>query len=269
MRRVVHVTSGKGGVGKSMTSVAMIDHMRNVLKRPLAVYDADGLVGGVARIFCTRDEAGAPLEKQDPLTGVGFYNIRSSERSMLVDCLALGTDLILHDLAGGSLADVCRVMGDDVNMATSVDKLLASYDRRGYRLTLVHVLSPDQAATGSISQHLKLFGSRADHVVVRNLFWGQDFPFWSGFLDSRGAQRGGNTRRQFQELGGLEADLPPLQTVTAAKISSENLPPSRGQDATILSISEQDHCYNYLREVAGTKDSRGLGPLFDLLGASG
>ena len=104
-KRVILVASEKGGVGKSVFARSLVDHLRNS-GATVAAYDADGSVGALVRVLGTRD-GGSIVQPQDATAGVGIYNIRSDEqRATLLDCISEGAPLIVHDLAGGSLADL-------------------------------------------------------------------------------------------------------------------------------------------------------------------
>ena len=249
-KRVVLVTSEKGGVGKSVTARTLVEHLRLGGTR-VAAYDADGGVGSLLRVLGSRDEAGELLDEQDPTVGVGYYNIRADdERATLLNCVASGEPLIVHDLAGGSLADLARIS----DMGEGLDDLLAAFAGQGYRPIVLHLISSEVAATQSVARWIELAGDRVDHVAIRNTRWGKaeaDFPFWHGYIDGRGESRGGKIRRRvLEEFGGLEISLPPLPAGTFAKIDADALPFAVAADAARLTIAERSHVARYLRESA-------------------
>ncbi|MGH1575536.1 hypothetical protein ACRAWG_39115 (plasmid) [Methylobacterium sp. P31] len=149
-KRLVLVTSEKGGVGKSVTARTFVEYLREGGTR-VAAYDADGSVGGLVRVLGTRDGAGEVLDEQDPAIGVGYYNIRdAAESHTLLNCLGTQEPLIVHDLAGGSLADLTRI----TDMGEGLDDLLVAVDENGYRLTVLHLISsrsprPTRSPAGS------------------------------------------------------------------------------------------------------------------------
>ena len=217
----------------------------------MAAYDADGSVGGLIRVLGTRDEAGELLAEQDPTVGVGYYNIRDgAESHTVLNCLGTGEPLIVHDLAGGSLADLTRI----TDMGEGLDDLLAAVDENGYRVTVLHLITSEVAATRSVDRWIKLVGDRVDHVAVRNTRWGKaesDFPFWHGYTDGDGESRGGKVRtRLLEELGGLEISLPALPAGTFAKVDADALPFSAAASASRLTIVERSHVARYRREAA-------------------
>lgn len=246
-KRLVGVASEKGGVGKSVTARALVDYLRTQGTR-VAAYDADGGVGGLVRVLGTRDAEGRLGEEQSPVEGVSYYNVRAEgERNTLLDCIATGEGLIVHDLAGGSLADLMRI----VDGGDGIDGLLAAFDEHGYRLTILHLISPEVGSAGSVARWLELAGDRVDHVAVRNTRWGKaegDFPFWHGFTDGKGVQKGGKTRERLLSLGGVEIDLPSIPAGTFAKVDADNLPFSSASSDTSLTITERAHISKFVRE---------------------
>ena len=57
VKRVALVANEKGGVGKSVFTRTLVDHLRTSGKR-VAAYDADGSVGATARVLGSRDASG-------------------------------------------------------------------------------------------------------------------------------------------------------------------------------------------------------------------
>jgi len=249
-KRVVLVTSEKGGVGKSVTARTLVEHLRDGGTR-VAAYDADGGVGALLRVLGTRDAAGELLEEQDPGVGVGYYNIRADdERATLLNCVASGEPLVIHDLAGGSLADLARI----TDMGEGLDDLITAFAGQGYRPVILHLISSEVAATQSVARWIELAGDRVDHVAIRNTRWGKseaDFPFWHGYVDGNGQERGGKIRRRLlEEFGGTEISLPALPSGTFAKIDADDLPFAVAAAAPRLTIAERSHVARYLRESA-------------------
>jgi hypothetical protein len=249
LKRVVLIASEKGGVGKSVKARALIDHLRSEGVK-LAAYDADGSVGALVRVLGTRTGDGRLAPQQDPVKGVGYYNVRADgERNTLLDAIASGDEIIVHDLAGGSLADLTRV----VDGGEGLGGLLAAFGEHGYRLTIVHVISPEIGSAQSVARWIDLVGDHVDHIVVRNSRWGRseaDFPFWYGFTDGQGVSKGGKTREKLHALGGLEIDLPALPAGTYAKTDAENMAFSAAAANVALTITERAHIAKFRRDYA-------------------
>src|ERR1051325_4570772 len=93
-KRVLLVGSEKGGVGKTPWCISFVDYVRAQRGGRVAAFDADGSVGGLVKMLGSRDDVGKLLEHQDPLSGIGFYNIRSEERVQLLDAIASNEPLV-------------------------------------------------------------------------------------------------------------------------------------------------------------------------------
>ena len=251
VKRLVLVVCNKGGVGKSVVSRALTDLYRNSSKSA-HVFDADGGVGSVLSAYGTRGADGRLSHDQDPASGVGYYDIRSdSSRNTLLDSLGSGASLILHDLAGGSLGELKRIVDD----GDGVDGLLDAIEGQGYRVVLMHVLSNVQGATASVREYLDAFGDRADHVAVINKAWGKDdtdFPFWFGYQRPDGSKVGGKTRDDLLSGGGVEIHFPALQPGTFAKVEAANVPYSSAEKSDDLTITERAHLSKFNKSAAAS-----------------
>lgn len=260
-KRLVLVVCNKGGVGKSVVSRALTDLYRSSAKSA-HVFDADGGVGSLLSAYGSRNGDGRVSAEQDPATGVGYYDIRSdSSRNTLLDSLGSGAAIILHDLAGGSLGELKRIVDD----GDGVDGLLDAIEGQGYRPVLLHVLSNVQGATASVREYIDAFGNRADHVAIVNKSWGKDdadFPFWFGFTKPDGTKVGGKTRDDLLSNGGVEIHFPALQAGTFAKVEAENVPYSKAETSADLTITERAHLSKFNKAAAAAfleaKDKLGL-----------
>ena len=184
------------------------------------------------------------------MEGIGYYDGRAEdERNMLLDSIESGEKLYVHDLAGGLLADLTRI----VDGGEGLDGLLDALGAHGYKMTMFHVISPDVGSTQSVARWLNLVGDRADHVAVINLKHGKppsDFPYWYGFRDANGAAKGGRTREKLLEGGGVEIEFPALPSGTFAKLDAENIPFTRAERTGLLTITERAHVAKFLRDFA-------------------
>ena len=247
-KRVVGIVSGKGGVGKTMTARVLLDIYRSEGIKA-AAYDADGAVGGLARLYGTRADDGAIVEVQDPMDGVAFYDLRSDrERNVFLDSIAIEAGVILHDLPGGSTIDLQRI----VDGGEGVSCLLDTFELHNTRMTLLHVVDNEIESAQSVGNHLEMFGDRVDHVAVLNMRECKgmaDFPYWAGY-EVGGVKRYGKAREKLLAMGGKEIMLPALPPSTRAKINAERLTFTRAKDAASLSITERAHVAKFLRDFS-------------------
>lgn len=259
-KRAVLVASEKGGVGKSgwvgsLVSIARQDG------DALAAFDSDGSVGGLVRICGTKDEAGNIVPDQDPMVGVGYYSGRDDrDGHRLVTSGEAGYPVMIHDLAGGLLDDMTKI----VDGGKGLEDFVATFADNGYRITFVHMLSNTIAAAQSVGRYLDYVGDGADHVAVLNRHFGEydaDFPFWVGFTDPEGIERGGKARKRFLELGGIEIEMPAMPRATYAKLDALNLPATDASTSKGLNSVEKTHARKFVRDFKAA-----IEPARDLLG---
>lgn len=245
-------TSLKGGTGKSTFAGLLLSALRSRGVK-IAGYDADGAIGTLSDMCAERDEAGDPLEEQDPLMGVSGYNIRDNSRDMFLNSLGASHQYILHDLAGGALADLKRICGD----AESLDRLLRVLDRNNVQFLLFHVITPDVSTIDSVAQHLDLFDQSKElanfvqHVAVlnnQNNRVKDDFPIWFGYQDAAGETKGGNTRKRLLSLGGFEMNLPALSDRTMSLLKELHVSFHDAACAPRLSFVDQQRIQTFIEE---------------------
>lgn len=236
-------TSLKGGGGKSTTASALVDAMRrHDLK--IAAYDADGAIGSLSDMHAARDAAGRMVEPQDPLTGVVGYNIRDDSRSAMINSLQGRHRHILHDVAGGALADMQRLFADRDSLRNLL-RALQSFDAC---MVFFHLVTPDISTIESVAIHLDLtdgldeLSEHARHVAVLNRHGDrvdQDFPHWFGYADASGTQRGGKTRQRLIDGGGAEMSLPSINDRTMAMVKALQVPFAQACDDPRLALMDQ------------------------------
>ena len=260
-KKLILIVNNKGGVGKSVIGRALADLYRATSKT-VHIYDADGGTGSLLLSYGERDASGNLLTTQDPAKGVAYYDVRSDgSRNTLLDCLGAGAPIVVHDMAGGSLGELKRIVDD----GDGVDGLVDAIKGQGYDIVLLHVISNVSAATASVRDYLNAFGDNATHVAIVNKAWGKDdsdFPFWFGYTDGNGTTKGGKARADVLANGGAEIHFPSLQAGTFAKVDAENLPFSKAAESADLSITEKAHLSKFLKATKEAflevKDKLGL-----------
>lgn len=249
-------TSEKGGAGKSTAASAVLDYLRGS-GQVVAAFDSDGSVGMLSKGYATKADDGFPADNQNPVEGVVVYNLREDEsRSTLVNSLAHGHPIVMHDLAGGGLADLMRIQDN----SEGLKRLLRAIKNGGYRVVFVHLLNTDDSAVASVATYLDLIddagdvGEVASHVVMLNRKAGRKnaaFLDWFGVTDEEtGAREGGNTRERLLALGGVETELPVLDEVTTSKVKRLGVPLKDAVASPKLTFGEQQHVVNFREDVA-------------------
>lgn len=250
-------TSEKGGSGKSTAASAVLDYLRGS-GQAVAAYDSDGSVGMLWKGYATKAEDGFPADGQNPVEGVVAYNLREDEqRAELVNSLTAGHRIVMHDLAGGGLADLTRIQDN----SDGLRRLLLAIKRAGYRVVFIHLLNTDDSAVASIATYLDMIeeagndaGEIVSHVVMLNRKAGKKnaaFLDWFGVTDvETNLREGGRTRERLLALGGVETELAVLDEVAMAKLKRLGVPLKDAAVSPKLTLSEQQHVVNFREDVA-------------------
>ncbi len=237
-------TSQKGGTGKSFLACTLLDLLRT-LNHPTAAYHADGTNGTLSAMHATRDEDGVLLNAQDPFKGVVAYNVHNDSRTMLIGSGERHTGLILHDLAGGSLADLQRIFDDEED---GLHNLFTVFADLGIHPVFFHLITPDTATIQSLAfvmdmmDRLGGLAANASHIAVlnhRGLLRQADFLFWYGFEQAGGQRTGGKTHDRLLAHGGVEVNLPHMDERTLALVKNRTMPLSQAVHDARLNVTDR------------------------------
>jgi hypothetical protein len=266
--RAAIVTSNKGGPGKSFTAKTLAHVFRDA-GAETELWDGDETGSSLSSAYALRDDKGKVIRPQDPLKGVGQYSISERESARtLTETFSSKSHIVLHDMKGGALESMMNILDD----GDSVEGFLDMADKHKRRLTFIHVVNDDEAATISVGIYLDLFGDRADHLVVINQRLGKGetkFPFWYGFMRPDGVKQGGAARQQLGEMYGFDDEgnpkheilLPALDIGLNAKLNSYKLPFAVAAEHPWFTSTEQSMIQNYLKQA-----TKAFAPHIKLLG---
>jgi hypothetical protein len=211
VKRLVVFASAKGGVGKSYASRAFVDLARRASRR-ISAWDLDGGTGSLAMFYPERD----------PEVGAGVENVRSPKApGKWLDALHGIADDVVLDVPGGALTDLVRIL------TGGISSLIAEAKVAGREIVVASVIGIKRDATGAPQDSLKMFGSDAHHVVIKNGFFGdpEDFIIFDGKPAGDNAQgrKYGKTGEAVKEAGGEVLFLPKLDPLTDALLDDEGL----------------------------------------------
>jgi hypothetical protein len=251
VKRWILVTSGKGGVGKSLIARLLAETKRE--SEPTTwLIDGDGEVGQLVQYLGTRDRSGKLVPDQSGDVGVGTFalhgwrddtGMRDLLDGLIAPLRAARTD-VLVDLPAASLA-VLAALERDAGLAAGAARL-------GFRPTLVVPISPLVASRLSIADAL-LLGSGYDIVAVRSEFWGNDGDY-RRWLNS-------NLRADFLERGGREVVIPRLRGWIIVDLDERHLPFAAATRPGVLDYPDDEMLTRWLAQTR-----LALNPAADLLG---
>ncbi|MTJ93921.1 MAG: hypothetical protein F8N36_13845 [Desulfovibrio sp.] len=248
-KRAIFTYGHKGGVGKSTFGAALLDYFRRH-GIPCAAFDSDYAVRHLYQYYGTKADNDAP---EDPLVGVSLVDLKQPRaRDGLVNILDRNYPRILLDMPAGSATDLEEGFGLGTARA-----LYEEYASCGYRITLATVITPIFASTEAVQIAFETFGRNVDHLVVKNLHYGEEnqFPFFDGF-EENGAMRYDKTKKSILQSGGMVIGLPKLRADTFAMIDKYALNFTNALESTTLSRADRsrvhqwrEECGNVLRQA--------------------
>ncbi|MBE9030464.1 chromosome partitioning protein ParA [filamentous cyanobacterium LEGE 11480] len=202
-KRLIVVTADKGGSGKTAVARAMADTlMRNAL--PFLAFDADKRNAQLHRHYdpALSQFAGVPQ---------GVTRIDLSVQGGADDLLnVLGSptaDLVLLDLPAGG--------GELFERLEKEIRLLDFLEELDYSLTLVSVISRVKDCINSLRTLMEFCGDQAEHVVVKNGFFGE--------ADRFRRFDGSKTKALLLQRGSRVMTFPDLYDDTFDAIDDQNL----------------------------------------------
>jgi hypothetical protein len=238
MKRWILVTSGKGGVGKSLVARLLAEAKRE--SDPSTwLLDGDGEVGQLVQYLGTRDQHGKLVRGQVGDVGVGTLALHAwrddaGMRDVLDGLIAplrtARTD-VLVDLPAASLA-VLATLERNAGLATGAARL-------GFRPTLVVPISPLVASRLSIAEALDL-GPGYDVVAVRSEFWGNDGDY-RRWLSSK-------LRAQLLDRGGREVVIPRLRGWIIVDLDERHLPFAAATRPGVLDYPDDEMLTRWLAQ---------------------
>ncbi len=235
-KRLIIVSSAKGGVGKTMEACGQVDFFRRRLKDKLFASDADGEVGGLLQLYGeVNADTSELVVPQDGKRGVHFFDVKKpNEIELMFDGIDSGCDRVLIDMPGGSFATLSAI--NDQFAFFQVAK------NAGYSITLVDVITPMTASLRTVTTMIDLFqNSGANFLVVRNKFFGpyeDDWLLW----DESGA------KERLKDVGGIVIDLPAMRMRTLSQIDKMCLQFSAAITSNNLKTADKSVAFKWLQD---------------------
>ena len=197
-QRVIWITGGKGGVGKSTFSRGLLDVL---------------LDAGVNVAAFDGDPTNAQLFRYYQNVGEGVQQIdlnQQGEADILLNQMEEGkADIFLVDVAAGGSQTLLDLEGDIGLISEAMDM--------GYRYTVVSVMSRIKDSVNLLKASLEMTDDfDVQHVAVKNLYFGACDRFRL-FDDSK-------TKGRLLEAGGMVLEMPDLFDDTYELLDQNNLP---------------------------------------------
>ncbi|MBO3458492.1 hypothetical protein G7B40_024965 [Aetokthonos hydrillicola Thurmond2011] len=108
----------------------------------------------------------------------------------------------------------------------------------GYRITFIHPISYRRDCVEYLQKLFDYCGNHADYVVLKNLYFGNEFPYFDGT----------DIQKWIQEIGGEELYLGELWRGTYELVESLNLPYSQAMQNPEIDIINRSRIFNWMEE---------------------
>ncbi len=210
MARVFLVTGGKGGVGKSVSSIALLDYFET-RGRKVTLVETDTANPDVGKAY------------QKDVKGFSLVNLDENDGWLdLLDIIeAAKTPEIVLNTAARNNEGVTR-------HGAMFDEQMAQLN---YPVISLFIINNQRDSVEMLADYEKVMNRGAVHVV-RNQFYGTSPNMFDIYNESE-------LRRRLEERGGRTFDLPRLATRVANQVQSNRLTLQRAwQGATLGSKAE-------------------------------
>lgn len=234
MGRVIWVTGGKGGVGKSTFARGLLDVL---LKAGVTVAAYDGDPDN-AQLFRFYQDQGKGVQKLS-------LDIQGQADRLLDEMEANKAQVFLIDVAAGG-SKTLRDLETDIGLISQAADM-------GYGFTVVSVLSRIKDSVNLLKLTLEMTeGLPAQQVAVKNLHFGEGDQFLL-FNQSK-------TKERLAERGGVVVEMPALFSDTYETLDKQNLPfrTAVGAPSSVVPRAHRTRVHNWLKAVeAEIRDQAG------------
>jgi hypothetical protein len=192
-KKIINISGSKGGVGKSIIAMCVIDYLENIEESPILI-ESDTSNPDVWKTYQNRVKS--ELINLDDKDGwINFINLCESNKN---------STIVINSAARSN--DGVRVHGRMLN--DSIDEL-------GHKLITLWVINRQRDSLELLADYMKTI-SKAEIHVVRNTYIGDPSKFE--------LYNSSNIKKTIEDLGGKTIDFPDLADRVADAIYNDRLP---------------------------------------------
>lgn len=196
-KRIIWVTGGKGGTGKSTFARGLLDILR-AAGLDVVAFDGDPDNSQLFRFYKNSDVS---------VTRIGIKK-RNGVDDIISEMEDVGTPLILVDVPAGG-GNILTGLEDEVGFLSALAEV-------GYQLTVVTVLSRIKDSVNQLKLAMDITDSYSvAHIAVKNLYYGRAEQF--RFLDRS------NTKQRLLDNGGVVIEMRDLFDDTYERLDEADL----------------------------------------------
>lgn len=168
---------------------------------------------------------------------------------LLID-LELFSDVhvALSDLPGQSFEEF-RQFVEEVMLWDAIAQL-------GYRITFVHPISHRRDCVEYLQEIFNSYGDKADYIIIKNLYFGEEFPYYDG----------SDIQQRIQASGGDELYFGKLWRDVYELVESLDLPYSYAIQNSEIDFLNRSRIFNWMEEFSEQiKNKKHIGELLGFL----
>ena len=223
MKRIVLVINGKGGVGKSMFAVNLVQYLKDK-NLPHVAIDTDNENSTLTRFH----PDARFIDLDEPRQLDALFSATASADLVVVDGRAASTDLFLGYFDEIGLAEVLTACDTALTLAIPINHEADSVDQ--------------------LQRLAERLGSACRYLVIRNASQGDSF----GIYDNSEIRV-----RLRDELGGREIDMPRLQDWLVEALHRADVTVGVGSTHDTFSLLDRQRLRNWQRRLHAAIDSVG------------
>jgi hypothetical protein len=154
----------------------------------------------------------------------------------------------LSDLPGQSFEEF-RQFAQEVMLWDAIAQL-------GYRITFVHPISYRRDCTDYLQELFNCYGNKADYIIIKNLYFGDEFPYYDG----------SNIQQRIQASGNNELYLGKLWRDTYELLESLDSPYNYALQNSEIDFMNRSRVFNWMEEFSEQiNNNKHIGELLGLL----
>lgn len=139
----------------------------------------------------------------------------------------------LSDLPGQNFEEF-RQFAQEVMLWDAIAQL-------GYRITFVHPISYRRDCTEYLQELFNCYGDKADYIIIKNLYFGDEFPYYDG----------SDIQQHIQANGGNELYLGRLWRDSYELVESLDSPYSYAVQNYEIDFMNRSRVFNWMEEFSG------------------
>jgi len=168
MKSYVYVSGGKGGIGKSLMAITLVDYMLN--SGPVTLVDGDHINGDSSSVFKNKDDTSVSIHR---------IQIRVEDATGQTDVSGIGQSINFMEQEEQHSVVVDAPAGDTVLLTSAGDLIIDACLETGYQSVFVWLVDSNDRTPANVLHQTWESLKRANKILlVKNLRKGNNFDYF-------------------------------------------------------------------------------------------